>query len=267
MSIDLDNRYIKQIQKALFFIASIFVVAQLSKLFLPSYGVSLSQSSVSPIEYKKYSIFEIQQNKTPKQVIEDVVIAQSISQFRLKALMYESKYSGYIIIEDSADTQVLSIGDNYKGYKLKSLTSKSALFVKNGELSSLSLSNEWEDTAQTPTKSNNYKSIYKNNTYEIKKSDIHNYAKHPKQIWKNIRISPAKKDGKIVGYKIKSVKKNSVFDKLGIKKDDMITKVNNIKLSSNKDALKLYKDIDKLDNILITVQRGTKEVELEYELQ
>jgi len=47
----------------------------------------------------------------------------------------------------------------------------------------------------------------------------------------------------------------------------MITKVNNIKLSSNKDALKLYKDIDKLDNILITVQRGTKEVELEYELQ
>ena len=93
MSIDLDNQYIKQIQKALFFIASIFVVAQLSKLFLPSYGVSLSQSSVSPIEYKKYSIFEIQQNNTPKQVIEDVVIAQSISQFRLKALMYESKYS------------------------------------------------------------------------------------------------------------------------------------------------------------------------------
>ena len=86
------------------------------------------------------------------------------------------------------------------------------------------------------------------------------------KIWKNISIHEVKKNGKINGFKVNKINQNSVFAKLGLKEGDLIIKLNNKKLDSYREALKIYKHIDDLDSVQIVVMRNNQEVELVYEI-
>ena len=58
-----------------------------------------------------------------------------------------------------------------------------------------------------------------------------------------------------------------MFDKLGIKKSDIIVNINNQELKSYKDAFRVYNKLNKTSLLNIKVLRDNKIVELEYEIQ
>jgi len=59
---------------------------------------------------------------------------------------------------------------------------------------------------------------------------------------------------------------NSKFATLGLRKGDVIIKANNIPLKSYRDAMNVYKNINKFDAINIVVMRNNQEKELVYEI-
>ena len=59
---------------------------------------------------------------------------------------------------------------------------------------------------------------------------------------------------------------NSQLATLGLKKGDIIIKVNNKVLKTYNDVFGIYNNIDKLDAINLVVQRNNQEVELTYEI-
>lgn len=75
------------------------------------------------------------------------------------------------------------------------------------------------------------------------------------------------KDG---GFLVKNVQKNSVFEKLGLRKGDVILKVNRLAVNNMTDVMQLYRltrDINKIDNIQVELNRDGDYRTLNYKLE
>jgi general secretion pathway protein C len=71
---------------------------------------------------------------------------------------------------------------------------------------------------------------------------------------------------KIVGFRVRKIKKNSMFSKLGLRKEDIITHVNDKPLKSYGDAFKIYYNIDNVKRLKLSIKRGNETKEIDYEV-
>jgi len=243
----------------------LYIIAQISKIWLPFSSIEYELSDIIPIEFTRYQIYSNKTNLSPPSLVNISKPTMSIDDFTLKAIFAEGN-GGMILILDKQQTEFLSYGDTYKGYKLIKINKKSAILYKDGNDYSLSMSEDIDMEFTQNNRDDTEASEAKPSFFVVSKAEINEYVKSPKKIWSNIKIAPHRSGGKIDGYKIYKVNRGSIFDEIGIKKNDIIYKVNNTELSSNKDAIKLYKQFDKLKSVVLYIKRGDKQMELEYEI-
>ena len=193
----------------------------------------------------------------------------SINSLILKGL-YGNKSTGFAIVAKKSSpskTAIVSVGEVYEGYKLKRVELTQVIFVKHSKEYVLELSKP-----NSKSSVNRVGTLQRSSSRDeiseavVRRSDIQNYSKNPSKIWKDISIAPLKKAGKIVGFKINRIKRGSKMAQLGLKKGDIIIRANNVKLSSSRDAIKLYQNIDKLKTIALVVLRNNQEKEIIYEI-
>ncbi len=96
---------------------------------------------------------------------------------------------------------------------------------------------------------------------------LQRYAKNMDKIWKDIAIVPRKVNGKLTGFRIRFVKRGSVFDKLGLKRGDIITGINGEPLEDYSVPMELFGSLDTLDGLILNIRRGAQTLELDYEVQ
>ena len=240
---------------------------------LPSDGISLN---VQPNFQPKYQRVDFRNmlSKSAKQVVVKQVSTSngiSITNMILKGL-YGTKTNGFIIVAlkvSPKKTTILSIGEVFSGYKLKSIASNSATFTKGGTNFTLMLESA-KKTASVVKR--NLVHSNQNDDDElisqqvVTRTDIAYYAKNPKQIWREISIREVKDGKRIKGFKISRIDPNSKFATMGLKKGDLIIKANNVELKSYRDALNIYAKIDKIDVIQIVIIRNGIEKEIVYEI-
>ncbi|MEA2050804.1 MAG: hypothetical protein U9O56_08750 [Campylobacterota bacterium] len=248
-------------------------------MFLPITSKIELEKNDYRFEYTKYQInnsFKKADKIVKKEQKKQKVIKkdyQLISNILLKAIYSTSSNGGWIIISEksSSTTHILSIDDSFKKYKLKSIYKDYVIFTKNSKEYKLSLLDEKSNKKYTKTttqKKVSTQNIEKNeNNYNLNRDLLNSYIKTPAKIWREISIKEVFKDGKIDGFKVNKLSKNSVFKELGLKKGDIIKSVNNIRLNSYGDAFKFYKKINKIENLNLVVSRGSEELELEYEIK
>ena len=240
-----------------------FLISSISVGFLPLSGVEGKEVDAVDIKYQRYDVFK--ESGAQKSVQGDMDLTQSIDGFKLKAIINQPT-GGIVIIEDEGKSNFLEKNEVYKGYELILIKNRYAVFEKNGEKYTVKLVSKWDALQESKFVQKRASDSFES-SFAVEKKTIKEYIKNPKQIWKNISIAPYKKKGKILGYKVYKVVKGSVFDGLGLKKNDIITKANNVELKSNKDAINLYKKINVLKNVVLTIKRGDQEMELEYEIK
>jgi len=265
--------------------------------FLPSSGINKNEQKNYNPEYKRYNFSKIVEKEKPKtikkekkKVVEEVVVApssdlnqlQEIATLVLKGL-YSSKQSSFVFVSKKSKQKVvkmLKIGESFEGYKLTKIEGNIAVFNLRGKEYVLRFGKvDMKKYQQKNTQKSTHKSatnradsrerakpIKREDAATVGRSEIQYYAKNFKQIWKDISIVPLKRKGKIIGFKVTRIKKNTPFAKLGLEVGDIIIRANNIELTSYKDALKLYEKIDDLNAIEIVVLRNKEEVELVYEI-
>ena len=228
-------------------------------------------------EYKRYNannIIKPTKKPDPKTAAEPTseeakelaAYGPNISNMILKGL-FKRKSGGMVIIALKAkpnDSEVIGINEVYQGYTLAKILENGAIFDKNGQTFSLYFSEEKqkERYASKPSAQQSDDGGIK----QVAKSDITHYAKNVKQIWKDIGIVEVKKEGKITGFKVTRIKKNTPFSNLGLRKGDIIIKANNKQMTSYKDAIAIYKGIDKLEALELVVLRNNQETEIVYEI-
>ena len=249
--------------------------------YLPSDGIEIKEKYNFQPKYQRvvFTNMIIPEKKVVKEKPKKITDGINITNMILKAIYGTNKKAFVIVSMKSSPkkTEVIGLGEEFKGYKLKSITISSAIFEKNSKDYILLLQESKKSKGSKSisksyiTKVSNHKratNVTKNSNdlVNVSRKDIVYFAKNPKQIWREISIHEVKDGKKIIGFKIRRIQKNSKFAMLGLKKGDLITMANNIKLESYKDAIDIYNSIDKLDTIQIVVIRNNQEVELVYEI-
>jgi len=245
------------------------VISLLLNVFLSYSGIEFDETENYQPRYHRVDFKNMIKYKAKvKKVVENKKSDSgiSITNMVLKGL-YGKKSKGFIIVAMKSNpkkTAIVSMGENYKGYRLEAIFVKSVRFRKD-KMDFMLYLEKTDKLNRTFARSSENKSSDNIQT-EISRSDISYYAKNPKEIWKHISLREMRDGKKIKGFRINRIDSNSVFARLGLKRGDLIVKVNNMKIKSYREALSVYKNIDILDSVQIVVLRNNQEVELVYEI-
>ena len=252
----------------------LLVIAKLISLvvlyLLPGEGVELSvQESYQPkyqrVDFKNMLSSPQRSQSAKREVVQSGV---SMTNMILKGL-YGTKNSGFIIVALKSrpkDTNIVEVGEVYEGYTLTQIEKSSAIFIKNSTKYTLHLDSSKIDAkiGKVKKKTQSYDEPISQKV--VSKNDIEHYAKNPKDIWREISIIEVKEGNKIKGFKITRIAPNSKMATLGLRKNDLIIKANNVVLKSYRDALNIYAKIKDIDVVQIVVIRDGVEKEIVYEI-
>jgi len=230
--------------------------------YLPSEGVDVESRKNYQHQYQRVNFSNlIAEEQSQTQGMQSS--SMGITNMLLKGL-YGLGAHGFAILavkSNPLQTSIVAVGEDYQGYMLMSIEVGSVIFEKGMQEYTL----EFEQSSTSTSLSSMDSEVEP--LSEVSRQDIAFYAKDMKQIWKDISIVEVKDGGKITGFKVTKINPKSKFASLGIKKDDLIIKLNNVTLESYKDALEVYNKIEKIDTIQVVVMRDNQEKELVYEIR
>jgi general secretion pathway protein C len=93
----------------------------------------------------------------------------------------------------------------------------------------------------------------------VPRSEIDKTLSNLNDIAMQARIVPAFKDGQAQGFKLFSIRPDSLYTKIGIRNGDVIEKINGYELNSPEKALEIYTKLKEASRIDIEFERnGTK---------
>jgi type II secretion system protein C len=224
------------------------------------WGVGFIFLKKEPIFYvpikKDYSFFSINLTNIFFNTfqIRKIKPIQTLKGVKLKAIYYNGK-NGFVILEEKGKTVFVDLGQKYKGYKLVDIYMNYVIFEKNGKRYKLDLEKEKiKNTFLIKTKEA-YDSI------SVPKKIFYNYLNNFNKIWQNIGILKTKK-----GYLITYINPTSIFDKMGLKKGDILLEVNGRKLKNDADAWNIYRHASEFNRFEIKILRNNKEKVITYEV-
>lgn len=266
--------------KLIIFILGLMLIVKLGWFiveltFLNDHGIEYTKPSESKALYyrtrfatQKLKQERIARKKGPVSDIHDI---------KLLAI-YHSKDRVVVTVSKNGKSSVLVRGDKIDGYVLDDAGAKEAIFLRNGKNYRITLV-EPKQKAQSKSsvkyvfgdKKKTTKPSSPGITEEdghtvVDKSLLQHYTKNMDDIWKNIGIKELKEGNQIKGFKVNFVKRGSDFAKLGLKRGDVIKSINGQELNSYNSALEIYKNIDTMEDLTLTIKRGKEEMELEYEI-
>ncbi len=241
------------IANGLLIIALIYLFMSVVKIFLPITSVELQKE----IDYNfafNYSLQNIYKDKTKKKGSQN----RSSLDFKLIGIYSDGKNSVVIVSKDKR-TEVVAVGEEYKGYKLVDTTNILAIWTRDNTHYELSIEDTKDRKIEAAYKIENDDPF---GTKEIKYTDIQYYKKNPQKLWDEININKTK-----AGYTVTKIEPGSKLSTIGLKKGDIIKVINGTELKEDRDAIKFYKDIKNLEFIIISVLRGDKYIDIEYNIK
>ena len=264
-----SNSYLNIFVKLLFLVVVAKSIAVALWYFLPSDGVSFKERVNFNPPYHRVTFKNMLLNagSVVKKPQAPKTKSIGITNMILKGL-YGNDKKGFIIVAlktSPTKTSIVSEGESYSGYRLKSILKDGALFTKSGKEFLLKIKNKKVDRSLS---SSIMRTLAQKSDaeYSVSRQDIHYYEKNPNQIWKDISIMERKNGNKIDGFRVTRIRKGSKMDTLGLKRGDVIIKANNVDLNSYSAAFNLYKKIKKIDTLDLVVLRNNEEKELVYEI-
>ena len=81
------------------------------------------------------------------------------------------------------------------------------------------------------------------------------------------RIVPAFKDGQAEGFKLFSIRPDSIYSKIGIVNGDVIKRINGFDLNSPEKALEVYSKLKEANRIDIEVDRNGRPLRKTYNVR
>lgn len=258
--------------KLLWFVATL--------LWLPSGGVEHTEEKSAKALYYRVKLTP---NETPapkkQKPARPSKPQRSIKDIELLAIYNASDVTVVTVLYKNK-TKVLSRGDEINGFKLEGAGSHFATFSKHsktyqvhltrGKKSSQTASSIQSVPASAERQSSSSQAegevVDAGDHRIVDRSLVEYYAKNMEDIMKDIGIVDQKEGKNLKGFRVTFVRKNSHFSKLGLRRGDVIKSINGQEITSYNDAMNVYKNIDKMNGLSLTVTRGKEEMELEYEI-
>jgi len=206
---------------------------------------------------------------------------QSMKNYQLLSV-YHSGSEDIVTVQRGSKTTVLSRGEAIDGFKLIRAGVNYAVFEKDGKEYRLVLKDTKESDLQDfmsgepkslGNKSDENTTVENGEIVEVDKNHriidrtlLERYTSNLKDVYKNIGLNEVRKNGAIEGFRITFIRKGSPFEKLGLRRGDLLLEINGEKLTSYKAAFEAYRNIKDTTEATITLKRGNETMELTYEI-
>jgi general secretion pathway protein C len=228
----------------LFIIAflSSYLLWSIALLFLPRYPLLFTpiQNPTHPIKIDLAKIFlHNSKSQLPQK-------SYTLKNITLKGV-YISDKEKFIIISSNKKTYFINLNETFRGYKLIKITPTTAYFKKKDLIYKVS----FKKIKLPPT----------THLHKIPKTTIKTYEKNFAKIWQDIGIIKVKE-----GYKITFIKSGSIFDKIGLKRGDILLSINNISLNSDANAWRAYNTLKNQRHLTLKIKRNSQIKVIEYEI-
>lgn len=100
----------------------------------------------------------------------------------------------------------------------------------------------------------------------IDQREVENALANLAQLYTEIRLIPNVVDGQVDGFKVLSVKPGSVFTKLGLKRGDILSRINGIQLDVS-NGFEVFNQLKDQKNFALDITRGGEKRTFEYEIR
>lgn len=105
------------------------------------------------------------------------------------------------------------------------------------------------------------------NEYTIPRQEIDNVLSNLNQVATQARIVPSFHNGKANGFKLFSIRPNSLYSKIGIQNGDIVQKINGYEINSPDKALEIYSKLKDAQSITVDLVRRGKSQTLSYSIR
>lgn len=105
------------------------------------------------------------------------------------------------------------------------------------------------------------------NEYEVPRSEIDRTLSNLNEVAMQARIVPAFKDGQAQGFKLFSIRPDSIYSKIGVQNGDVIRRINGFDLNSPEKALEVYSKLKEAPRIEIEIERNGAPIRKTYNVR
>jgi general secretion pathway protein C len=102
------------------------------------------------------------------------------------------------------------------------------------------------------------------NEYEVPRAEIDRTLSNLNDVAMQARIVPAFKDGAAQGFKLFSIRPDSIYSKIGVQNGDVIRRINGFDLNSPEKALEVYTKLKDANRIEIELERNGAPIRKTY---
>lgn len=103
--------------------------------------------------------------------------------------------------------------------------------------------------------------------FEIDRSEVDQALENMSQLFTQMRAVPQFDGGKSIGFRVFAIRRNSLFDKIGIKNGDVVQKINGQDLTDPARALALLQELRNERALSVDVLRNRQQQTLSYQIR
>ena len=214
----------------------------------------------------KSDIFGDQVEAKPKQEEQTKKSARELK-LRLVGTNVTQGEKSFAIIEDTAKNQqeVFDLNDKvFDGATLiKILASRVELKQDGGGIIVLQLE---EGEAIKPGEGETTGSGSDETDFSVNRDELDQELSNLPRLLSQARAVPYFRNGQSVGMRLFAIRKDSMYDKLGLKNGDILMSINDNSLSDPSQALKLFETLKTEKSIYVTVERNGQQMDLRYSI-
>jgi general secretion pathway protein C len=104
-------------------------------------------------------------------------------------------------------------------------------------------------------------------TYDIDRGVLDKILENQADLMRQARIVPEQENGRVVGVKLLAVRPDSLLATLGMQTGDRLQTINGFEMASPERALEAYARLRTADKLTISMSRGGKPVNLDYNIK
>ena len=177
-----------------------------------------------------------------------------------------------IIADERGNEEMYAKGDILPGdAELSEIQSDKVILLRGGRYETLRLPRE--ETAgggtiiSVATESTYAPETVDNGTSERLQSLRQTLSRNPNSLFGLVRTIPKKDDqGKMIGYTLQPGREPELFEQMGLKSGDIVTRINDISLNNLASGMQALKSVQSGDTVSMTVLRGDQQQTLTFRM-
>ncbi len=174
----------------------------------------------------------------------------------------------------TAKTQTYMVGDEIQGAEILEIDRSRVIIRNGGKREYIAGDGDVAPAAvatnipvATPVSNGNGIKAIGENEYEVQRSEIDNTLSDLNKVAMQARIVPAFKDGQAQGFKVFSIRPDSIYSRIGVQNGDVIRRINGFEMNSPEKALEVYSKLKDSSRIDIELERNGTPVKKTYNVR